>query len=70
MKTVVFPIINERVKAILDAEAQKFNKKHMNVDFPPNSQVMVRVTDRGSKLEMSMKVLIKWYAKIAVVHMY
>ncbi|KAG2215282.1 hypothetical protein INT45_012704, partial [Circinella minor] len=51
METVVFPAINERVKAILDAQAQKFNKKHLIVDFPPNSHVMVRVTDKGSKLE-------------------
>ena len=51
METVVFPAINERVKAILDAQAQKFNKKHLIVDFPPNSHAMVRVIDKGSKLE-------------------
>ncbi|KAG2221669.1 hypothetical protein INT45_002707 [Circinella minor] len=51
METVVFPGINKCVKAILDAQAQKFDKKHLIIDFPPNSHVMVRVTDKGSKLE-------------------
>ncbi|KAG2215257.1 hypothetical protein INT45_012707 [Circinella minor] len=51
METVVFPAINERVKAILDAQANKFNKKHMIVDFPEHSHVMVRVVQKGSKLE-------------------
>lgn len=67
MDTVVFPTINERVKAIVNAEAQKFNKKHI-ADCLPNSHVMVTVTERGSELENGYESPYQVYAKSAVVH--
>ncbi|KAI7873415.1 hypothetical protein K492DRAFT_139024 [Lichtheimia hyalospora FSU 10163] len=52
MENIVFPAINEKVLAMLDARNKAFNDKHYIVDFPINSQVVVVIPENErSKLD-------------------
>lgn len=41
MENIVFPAINEKVLAVLDAQKKAFDSKHHIVDFPVDSEVVV-----------------------------
>ncbi|CDS06575.1 hypothetical protein LRAMOSA09103 [Lichtheimia ramosa] len=43
MEKVVFPAINKKVMAVLEAQKKSFDKKHVIVDFPVNSEVVIVV---------------------------
>ena len=43
MENIVFPAINEKVMAVLEAQKKAFDSKHHIVDFPVNSEVVVVV---------------------------
>jgi len=51
MQDVVFPAIKDRTMAVIKAQQNKFDKKHIQVDFPAGSQVMAKTTESVGKLD-------------------
>lgn len=50
MEGIVFPAISERTKKINEEYSKRYNKKHVLIDIPVGSHVMVRLKSRSSKL--------------------
>jgi len=51
MEDTVFPAIKERIMAVIKAQQNKFDKKHIQVDFPAVSQVMPKINEQVGKLD-------------------
>lgn len=51
MEEVVFPAIKERITAVINAQKKKFDKKHIQIDFPAGSQVMIKTPEKVGKLD-------------------
>jgi len=50
MSSIVFPAISERTKAYINLQKGIADKKHILIDFPEGSHVMLRVRDRYNNL--------------------
>lgn len=53
MADIVFPAIHAKTMAQLDLEKAKFDNKHLLVDYPPDSHVMVRLQTKAGQLAPS-----------------